>query len=171
MVLSAYRHLVRTSIDAGSGRHTHTSILQALSKAPQKHNLRKIIGLTCRYATRWKRLRGRQSISEASSVLEGRRGLASGKVARCNLKYAISSDSRIKNTVWLKCVQENQYSLGHFGVSKCCVQFWGLPGTKLPCTTSLYAHHPSWIFGGFGCAVRQREETQEQGHQSLPSEI
>jgi len=37
-----------------------------------------------------------------------------------------------------------------------CHESEGLPGTKLPCTISLYAHHPSWIFGRFGCAVRRR---------------
>lgn len=64
----------------------------------------------------------------------------------------------------------NQYSEGNYHASKCSILFWGLPGTKLPCTTSLYAHHPSWIFGGFGCAVRW-EETQKRGHQSLRSEF
>lgn len=33
-----------------------------------------------------------------------------------------------------------------------------LPGTKLPCTTSLYAHHPSWILGRCGCAVRRHKK-------------
>lgn len=50
------RHLVLTSIDSNSLRHTHTSHLQAPIKKPlgsaEKHNLREIIGLTCRYAMR-----------------------------------------------------------------------------------------------------------------------
>lgn len=48
-------------------------------------------------------------------------------------------------------MKKNQYSVSVCqSVARGCR---GLPGTKLPCTTSLYAHHPSWIFGGFGCAV------------------
>ena len=89
----------------------------------------------------------------------------------CYLKYVIGSRFSIKHTVRLKCTRKNQYAVGKLRASKCCIQFWGLPGTKLPWTTSLYAHHPSWIFGGFGCAVRLEEETEEQAHQLLESEI
>ena len=49
--------------------------------------------------------------------------IANGKVARCYLKYVISSDFRIGHTEWLKCIQENQYSVGNFHASKCCAQF------------------------------------------------
>lgn len=38
------------------------------------------------------------------------------------------------------------------------LEFGSLPGTKLPCTTSLYAHHPSWILGRCGCAVRRHKK-------------
>lgn len=39
--------------------------------------------------------------------------------------------------------------------------FGSLPGTKLPCTTSLYAHHPSWILGRCGCAVRRHKKKHQ----------
>lgn len=102
------RHLVLTNIDSTSLRHTHASHLQAPIKKPlgsaEKHNLQEIIGLTCRYAMKWNMLCRRQSIGEAASLLVGGGGeevspewknksIASGKVARRNLKYAILSDT------------------------------------------------------------------------------
>lgn len=119
------RRLVLTSIDSTSLRHTHASHLQAPIKKPlgsaEKHNLQEIIGLTCRYAMRWNMLCRRQSIGEAASLLMGGGGeevspewenksIASGKVARRSLKYAIRSDFGITRTA-ARVMKENQYSV------------------------------------------------------------
>lgn len=83
-------------------------------------------------------------------VLQGgeNKSIASGKATRCYLKYAICPDIRL--TQEARCDLWKVTSIVLFRRVR---QSWGLPGTKFPCTTSLYAHHPSWIFGGLGCAV------------------
>ena len=167
-------HLLQTSTDTTLCGHTHTSHLQVFfvfcffpkaprlrrkTQSPENNWPHKQI---CNKMEKAEQL----SINQWTSIVcVGRantscqhekktESFASGKVAWYNLKHAISSDFRIKHTVRPDCMQGNQYSAWNVAVSKCCLQFGGLPGTKLPCTTSLYAHHPSWIFGGPGCAVR-----------------
>lgn len=156
------KHLVLTSIrfprtqtqsrkpPAGSNQKAH--------RLSRKHNLLEIIGPTCRCVIRWNMLCCRQSMCHPTSVLWGwgeevsqggeNKSIASGKATSCYLKYAICPDIRI--------TQEARYDLWKVTSVVLCRrggQVWGLPGTKFPCTTSLYAHHPSWIFGGLGCAV------------------
>lgn len=118
------RHLVLASIDSTSLRHTHASHLQAPIKKPlgsaEKHNLREIIGLTCRYAIRWNMLCRRQSIGV---TFEGRRRVKRSRqnekinpspVARwpaviLNMQYALTWGSHAHGAA--RFMKENQYSI------------------------------------------------------------